>query len=112
MGQPPPPDYGPLRTKLLSQWCAFLQIMIYEALASTRQKAKGCASSRKIGNMPERVRIPLRPPSCFVQQNNLIKLCAHPLRLQARFALLHRMRLAKLCGVPTLRLVKRIPSRD
>ena len=33
---PPPPDYGPLRTKLLSQWCAFLPITIYERLESTR----------------------------------------------------------------------------
>ena len=60
---PPPPDYGPLRTKLLSQWCAFLPITIYERLESTRNKPKGYAISRKVGNMPERVRIPLRPPS-------------------------------------------------
>ena len=64
MDQPsPPPDYGPIRTKLLSQWCAFLPITIYERLESTRNKPKGYAISRKVGNMPGRVRIPLRPPS-------------------------------------------------
>ena len=65
MGHPLPPDYGPIRTKLLSQWCAFLPITIYERLESTRNKPKGYAISRKVGNMPERVRIPLRPPFLF-----------------------------------------------
>ena len=60
---PPPPDYVPIRIRLLSQWCAFLPITIYERLASTRHKAKVYAIIRKIGNMPERVRIPLRLPS-------------------------------------------------
>ena len=63
MANPLPPDYGPIRIRLLSQWCAFLPITIYERLASTRHKAKVYAIIRKIGNMPERVLIPLPPPS-------------------------------------------------
>jgi len=66
MANPLPPDYRPIRIRLLSQWCAFLPITIYERLASTRHKAKVYAIIRKIVNMPERVRIPLRPPSFIV----------------------------------------------
>ena len=68
MANPLPPDYDPIRIRLLSQWCAFLPITIYERLESTRNKPKGYAISRKVGNMPERVQIS-RPDYFFLRND-------------------------------------------
>ncbi|SVC59009.1 uncharacterized protein METZ01_LOCUS311863, partial [marine metagenome] len=65
------PDYGSLRTFCNSQWFIFMQFMIWERDESTRHVAKRCAPKRKESKVPERVRIPLRPPF-FSKKNGFL----------------------------------------